>query len=299
MKLTVKGRQAMWAYIFISIPIIFFLAVRIAPTIYAFNVSMHQWNLLSKDKPFVLFNNFKELLQDKTFHKAMSNTAKYVFFAVPIQLILSLIAALLLNRITKGVSFFRMIFFIPYVTSVVAVSWVWRWMFLKQNGVINHVIGLFGIPQQRFLESTSQAIYVVIANVVWQAIGFSTIIFLAGIKQIPKTYYEASEIDGATKWTQFKNITIPLLNPTVVYLTVMGTIQTLQVFTQVYNITGGGSGNPGGPLNSTTSLVLYVYQLAFVNYKMGLASAATVILFVIILIITLFQLKFLTKKFEY
>lgn len=299
MKLTVKGRQAMWAYIFISIPIIFFLAVRIAPTIYAFNVSMHQWDLLSKEKPFVLFNNFKELLQDKTFHKAMSNTAKYVFFAVPAQLIISLITALLLNRITKGVSFFRMIFFIPYVTSVVAVSWVWRWMFLKQNGVINHVIGLLGIPQQRFLESTSQAIYVIIGNVVWQAIGFSTIIFLAGIKQIPKTYYEASEIDGASKWMQFKNITIPLLNPTVVYLTVMGTIQTLQVFTQVFNITGGGSGNPGGPLNSTTSLVLYVYQLAFVNYKMGLASAATVILFVIILIITLFQLKFLTKKFEY
>jgi multiple sugar transport system permease protein len=299
MRLSVKGRQAVWAYIFISVPIIFFLVVRIAPTLYAFNVSMHEWDLLSKDKPFVFLDNFKELFKDKVFIQAMTNTAKYVLIGVPVQLIISLVTALLLNRITKGVGFFRMVFFIPYVTSVVAVSWVWRWMFLKQNGVVNHLISLLGIPQQSFIDSTKQAIYVVTGNVVWQAIGFSTIIFLAGIKQIPKTYYEASEIDGASKWAQFIKITIPLLNPTVVYLTVMGTIQTLQVFTQVYNITGGGSGNPGGPLNSTTSLVLYVYQLAFKNYKMGLASAATVILFCIILVITLIQLKFLTKKFDY
>ena len=169
---------------------------------------------------------------------------------------------------------------------------------MKQGGLINNVIGLFGISRQPFLDSTSQAIYVVISNIIWQALGFYTIIFLAGLKQIPKTYYEAAMIDGASPWQKFKNITIPLLNPTIVYLSVMATIQTLQVFTQVFNITSGGQGIAGGPLNSTVSVVLYIYQLAFVNYKMGYASAATVILFIIILTISLFQMKVLDKKYD-
>lgn len=295
MKLSVKGREAMWAYIFIAIPILFFILVRILPTFYAFNVSMHEWDLLSKDKPFVFLDNFKELFMDKIFSKAIINTVKYVLIGVPVQLVISLITALILNSITKGAAFFRMLFIIPYVTSAVAVSWIWKWMFMKQGGIVNHIISFLGVSQQPFLNSTTQAIYVVIGNIIWQSIGFNTIIFLAGIKQIPTTYYEAAEIDGASKWLRFKKITIPLLNPTVVYLIVMGTIQTLQVFTQVYNIAGVA----GGPLNSTRSLVLHIYELAFVNYKMGMASAATVILFAIILIITLIQLKFFTKKFEY
>jgi len=299
MKLTVKGRQSMWAYIFIAVPILFFIAVRILPTLYAFNVSMHEWDLLSKVKPFVFLDNFKELFKDKVFKIALLNTFKYIIIAVPVGLAISLGIALLLNSIKRGASVYRMLVFIPYVTSVVAVAWVWRWMFMKQGGVVNSVLGIFGITQQPFLDSTGQAIYVVISNIVWQSLGFYTIIFLAGIKQIPKTFYEASEIDGASPWKQFISITVPLLNPTVVYLTVMATIQTLQVFTQVFNITAGGQGNPGGPLNSTLSLVLYIYQLAFVNYKMGYASAATVILFVIILVISLFQMKVLSKDNEY
>lgn len=170
---------------------------------------------------------------------------------------------------------------------------------MKQGGVVNNIISLFGIAKQPFLDSTSQAIFVVISNVIWQALGFYTIIFLAGVKQIPQTYYEAAKIDGATPWQRFKSITIPMLNPTIVYLTVMASIQTLQVFTQVFNITSGGQGIAGGPLNSTVSVVLYIYQLAFVNYKMGYASAATVVLFLIILCISLFQMKVLDRKYDY
>ena len=299
MKLSIKGKQSMWAYIFVALPTLFFLTIRIYPTLYAFNVSMHEWDLLSKNKPFVFLDNFKELMYDDVLKAALLNTGKYILYAVPIALLLSLILAMLLNYITKGASIYRMLVFIPYVTSVVAVSWVWRWMFMKQGGVVNNVLGLFGIARQPFLDSTSQAIFVVISNVIWQAMGFYTIIFLAGLKQISKSYYEAAMIDGATTWQKFKNITIPLLNPTIVYLTVMATIQTLQVFTQVFNITSGGQGIAGGPLNSTISMVLYIYQLAFVNYKMGYASAATVVLFVIILAISLFQMKVLDKKVDY
>jgi multiple sugar transport system permease protein len=299
MKLSIKGKQSMWAYIFISLPVLFFLIIRIYPALYAFNVSLHKWDLLSKNKPFVFLDNFKELFHDEVFKAALLNTGKYILFAVPIGLVLSLLLAMLLNSITKGASVYRMLVFIPYVTSVVAVSWVWRWMFMKQGGVVNNVLGVFGIAKQPFLDSTSQAIFVVISNIIWQALGFYTIIFLAGLKQISKSYYEAAMIDGATPWQKFKNITIPLLNPTIVYLTVMATIQTLQVFTQVFNITSGGQGIAGGPLNSTISMVLYIYQLAFINYKMGYASAATVILFVIILAISLFQMKVLDKKVDY
>ncbi|EMS72487.1 carbohydrate ABC transporter permease [Ruminiclostridium cellobioparum] len=298
MKLSIKGRQSMWAYIFISAPMLFFLCIRIYPALYAFNVSLHKWDLLSKNKPFVFLDNFMDLFHDQVFKASLINTGKYILFAVPIGLALSLGIAMLLNSITKGASVYRMVVFIPYVTSIVAVSWVWRWMFMKQGGLINNVIGLFGISRQPFLDSTSQAIYVVISNIIWQALGFYTIIFLAGLKQVPKTYYEAAMIDGASPWQKFKNITIPLLNPTIVYLSVMATIQTLQVFTQVFNITSGGQGIAGGPLNSTVSVVLYIYQLAFVNYKMGYASAATVVLFIIILTISLFQMKVLDKKYD-
>jgi multiple sugar transport system permease protein len=298
MKLSIKGKQAMWAYIFIAAPLLFFLCIRIAPTLYTFNLSLHQWNVLSPDKPFVFLQNFMDLFQDDVFWTVARNTAVYVIGSVPVGLLISLIIALMLNSIKKGESFYRMLVFVPYVTPIVAIAWVWRWMFMKQGGIVNHVLGLFGIPQQPFLDSTTQAIFVVISNIVWQNLGFYTVIFLAGLKQISKTYYEAASIDGASPWQQFKKITIPLLNSTLVYLIVMATIQTLQVFTQVYNITAGGQGNPGGPLNSTLSIVLYVYQLGFKSYNMGYASAVTVVLFVIILLITLLQLKFLTKKYD-
>ena len=165
MKLSIKGKQSMWAYIFVALPTLFFLTIRIYPTLYAFNVSMHEWDLLSKNKPFVFLDNFKELMYDDVLKAALLNTGKYILYAVPIALLLSLILAMLLNYITKGASIYRMLVFIPYVTSVVAVSWVWRWMFMKQGGVVNNVLGLFGIARQPFLDSTSQAIFVVISNV--------------------------------------------------------------------------------------------------------------------------------------
>ncbi len=294
MKLTLKRKQAIWAYAFIILPLIFFILVRIFPVLFSFNISLYQWDVLSANKTFILFDNYKDLLSNKIFFRALKNTLYYVIFAVPIGLSLGLSIALLLNKITKGLGFFRMIFFIPYVTSSVAISWVWKWIFMKQGGVFNSVIRFFGMPNQPLIESTQQAIFVIIALVVWTNIGFYSIIFLAGLKQIPKIYYEASSIDGANKLTQFIHITIPLLNPTLVYLSVMSVISTLQVFTQIRNILP-----EGGPVNSTMSMVLYIYITAFKNYKMGAATAMTVVLFLIILSISLFQMKVLNKRVDY
>lgn len=223
--------------------------------------------------------------------KVLINTLEYVVVCVPFMVVISLILGLMLSQITRGRSFFRLIVFIPYVTSSVAVSYVWKWMFMKNGGVVNGILKLFGMGAQPFLESTQQAIFVVMSNVIWSSIGFNTIIFLAGLMQIPRTYYEAAVIDGASGWQRFRYITIPQLNPTLVYITVMGTIRTLQIFTQIYNIAGA----EGGPLKSTSSIVLEIYHVAFRQYKMGLASAITMILFIIIMIVALIQMKLMNK----
>ncbi|NLC31996.1 MAG: sugar ABC transporter permease, partial [Clostridiales bacterium] len=161
---------------------------------------------------------------------------------------------------------------------------------------INNIITSIGMSAQPFMNSTTQSLPVIAANIIWQGLGFQIIIFMAGLKQIPRTFYEAADIDGANRWQAFRSITVPLLNSTIVYLSVMAGIQTLQVFTQIFAISPGGS---GGPLNSTLSMVLYIYQKAFKSFDMGYASAMTVVLFVIIMTISLVQMKLVTKKVVY
>lgn len=294
--ITLRTRQTLTAYAFLFIPICFFLLIRIYPVFSAINISLRDWNIISPNKPFVGLKNFERLFADKTFLRATKNTVHYVIFTVPAGLILSLLIALMLNNVRHMSGFFRTIYFIPYVTSAVAVSWIWRWLFMKSGGVVNNLLTALGLSPQPFLNSTTQAINVICANVVWAGLGYKIIIFLAGLKQIPRDYYEAASIDGATGRQMFFHITVPLLNPTIVYLTVTTTIQTLQIFTQIKNITTQGS---GGPLNSTTSVVLFIYQQAFQSFKMGYASAITVVLFLAILIITLFQIKVLNRRVEY
>ncbi|WP_432664140.1 sugar ABC transporter permease [Wukongibacter baidiensis] len=289
---SIERKIEKWAYLFIIGPLLYFFTFRMFPTLFSFYLSVTKWDLLSSNKPFSGLENFKDVVNDPVFRTAIVNTLKYLVVAVPICLVLSLGIALVLNAIVKGKGLFRMLIFIPYITSTVAISWVWKWMFMKNGGVINTILIALGLKAQPFLNSTTQAIYVIISNIVWKQIGFNTIIFIAGLMQISRTYYEAAEIDGASSWQQFKNITLPLLNPTVVYLAVINTISTLQVFTQIFNI----AGPEGGPLNSTNSIVVEIYKTAFMSYKMGRASAMTVILFIIILGITLFQMKVLNKE---
>lgn len=291
-----RTRQTLTAYLFLLIPLCFFLFIRIYPVFSAIDISLREWNVLSPEKPFVGFKNYAKLFRDKTFGKVVRNTAHYVIVCVPSGLVLSLLVALMLNTIKKATGLFRTLYFIPYITSAVAVSWIWRWLFMKSGGVVNNLLLALGMSPQPFLNSTSQAINVICGNIIWAGLGYKIIIFLAGLKQIPRDYYEAASIDGARPAQMFFKITIPLLNPTIVYLTVTTTIQMLQVFTQIKNITTQGT---GGPLNSTSSVVLYIYQQAFQSFKMGYASAITVVLFLAILLITLFQMKVLNKRVEY
>jgi multiple sugar transport system permease protein len=293
MHLTLERRRWLWAYTFIAIPLLFFLSIRIGPTLYAFWVSLHEWDPIAIERPYVGLQNYRDLGGDEVFWKAMRNTWVYVLVGVPVSLVTSLAIALGLQRLTRYVGFYRVLYFVPYVTSLVAVGWVWRWMYMP-NGLINDVIGSFGWGPIAWLGDPDTAIYAIIVTTIWQGLGFQIIIFLAGLESIPPVYQEAAAIDGASGWQQFRHVTFPLLNPTLVFLTVTGVISNLQVFTQIRAMSSAGT---GGPLNSTISVVLYVYQQAFqaMPSKMGYASAMTVVLFAIILAITILQLKVFSR----
>ena len=293
-KLSIGQKKALWAYIFLFVPLIFYIAIRIYPTFSSFYISFTDWDIVSSEKHFIGLENYQRMIKDPVFLKTLGNTFKYVIFGMPINLVLSFIIAYNLNKIRRGLGLYRILYFIPYMTSLIAVSWVWRWLYQPLPlGFFNNVLSFFGLAQQPFLESTSQALPSILAPTIWVEIGFQVIIFLAGLKGIPELLYEAADIDGADNRQKLFKITIPLLRPTIIFLVVMGTIKYLRIFTQVYSMTFQGE---GGPLNSTKPLVLYIYNTAFRRFDMGYASAMTVVLFVLILCITLFQLKVLETK---
>ena len=293
MRLTLEHRRWLWAYAFMLIPVVFFLAIRIGPTFYAFWMSLHKWDPIAITHPYVGLDNFRKLQHDDVFWKSLRNTWLYVIIGVPVSMTLSLIIALGLQRLARYVGFYRVLYFAPYVTSLVAVGWVWRWMYMP-NGLFNDLLDMVGLGPYGFLTDPDIALYSILAMTIWQGLGFQVVIFLAGLGSIPTVYHEAAQVDGASGWQRFRGITIPLLNPTIVFLTVTGVISYLQVFTQIRAMSSGGT---GGPLNSTISLVLYVYQQAFTSLpsKMGYASAMTVVLFLMILVITVVQLKVFSR----
>ena len=296
MSLSLQRRRWLWGYAFIAIPLFFFLFVRIGPTIYAFWMSLHEWDPIALDRPFIGLENFQSMADDETFWRSLRNTWIYVGVGVPAGLIISLLIALGLQRMIRYTGFFRVLYFLPYITSLVAVGWVWRWMYMP-NGLFNDMLGWVGLGPYKWLGSPDMAIYSIIATTVWHGLGFQVVIFLAGLESIPEDYLAAASVDGASGWQKFRDIVVPQLNPTLVFLIVTGVISNLQVFTQIRAMSSGGT---GGPLDSTISIVLYVYQEAFQSLpsEMGYASAMTVVLFLMILAITIFQLKVLQRDTE-
>ena len=293
--MTLTKRRWLWAYAFLTVPLIFFLTIRIWPAVQAFKLSLYDYDPLDTEHKFRGLGNYQDLLTDKVFRRALLNTVLYVLYGVPVGLIVSLAVALGLKRVNHFRGVLRFLYFLPYVTALVAVSWVWRWLY-QPNGLLNNVFQSLGFGRMGFLGSTGQALIAVTVVTVWYGLGFQVIIFLAGLEGIPDVFYEAAALDGATPWQRFRFVTLPLLNPTIVFLTVIGVIQSLQIFTQIRSLTTNG-----GPLNSTVSLVLYVYQLSFQTLpaRMGYGAAITVVLFVMILIVTIVQLTVLTRRYEY
>ncbi|WP_231592752.1 carbohydrate ABC transporter permease [Pelagovum pacificum] len=293
-RLSIRQKQVVWAWGFLAIPIVFYVVVRFYPTADAFILSFQEWNMLS-DREWVGFDNYVRLWNDPVFWKVFVNTFEYLIIGTPISLVLAFIVAYHLDKVRFMHGTIRALYFLPFMTSAVAMAWVWRWFYQPvPTGLFNNFLAQFGIPQFPFLQSTTTALPSILAPAVWAGLGFQIIIFMAGLRAIPVTYYEAARVDGLSNWAQLWQITIPLLKPTIVFLVVFSSIGFLRIFDQVFNMT---STNPGGPLNSTKPLVLMIYETAFGGRsRMGQAAAQTVVLFTILLIVSLLQLRILRDR---
>jgi multiple sugar transport system permease protein len=290
------GEETFSAYLFLLPSILIFDVFTFFPAIFSIVVSLFRWNMPAK-AAFIGFGNFKLLFTDAIeapiFWRSLLNTF-YFAIGVPINLIISLMIALLLNRKIRGVGIFRTAFFLPTIASITAVSVVWLWLFHPaEYGLFNSILISLGLPIQRWLRDPLLAMPCLIFMGVWHGIGYNIIIFLAGLQGIPRTYYEAAQIDGANAPALFRHITWPLLGPTLFYVLSVGMINSLKAFTEIDVMT------QGGPLNATTTLSYYLYHNAFQFFQMGKASAVAVLLFIMLLGLTWAQFRFVDRRVHY
>ena len=291
-RLSLSQKRALSAWAFLALPIVFYVTIRFYPAIDAFFISLTDWNILGQRR-FIGLDNYWRMAADPVFWKVMVNTFLYLVVGVGVSLPLGFVIAYYLDRVGRGHALLRGLYFLPHITTAVAMAWVWRWFYQPVPvGLFNDILVSLGLPQQPFLRSTTQALYAVLAPAIWAGLGFQVVVFLAGLKAIPRTYYEAAEIDGAGAWRILFEITLPQLRATIVFLVVVSSIAFLRIFDYVYAMTSG----QGGPLDATKPLVLRIFETAFGRFDMGYAAAQTVVLFVILLAISLFQLRLLRAR---
>ncbi|MBN9316210.1 MAG: sugar ABC transporter permease [Devosia sp.] len=276
----VRGAERFWVIVLL-LPTLLGLALgafgSIAATI---GISLFQWDLLSPAR-WVGFDNYLALPENRSFLKALGNTALFSAMYVPATLSISLVVAVLLNQRIRAVGLFRLIYFIPVVTSPTAVGLVWTWIYSRDKGVLNAIVTTFGGEPVHWLGSDMALYSVVIVNV-WGAIGEGMIIFLGGLQAIPRDVYEAATIDGASRFQQFLAVTVPMLLPSIFFQAVLSTIHAFQAFDYVYILTQTGNGGSSLPM-----LVFNIYREGFNYFRMGNASAQSVVLAVIVLGLTL------------
>lgn len=279
-----KKRETWLFYLLISPWLLGFFIWTAGPMAYSFYLSLTSWDLFTEPEWRGL-NNYVDIFTDNPdFWQSLKVTAIYSFVSVPLSLGGALALALLLNSKVRGIAFFRTIFYLPSVLPGIAVAVLWIWVFNPSYGILNIVLALMNIDGPKWLGDPNWALPALILMSLW-SLGGSMIIFLAGLKGISQTLYEAAELDGASKWQQLRNITLPQLTPTIFFNLVMSIIGSLQVFTQAYAMT------EGGPQKSTLFYMFYLYDMAFVKFRMGYASALAWILFIIILVFTLLVIR--------
>ncbi|AFK06531.1 MULTISPECIES: sugar ABC transporter permease [Mesotoga] len=252
------------------------------------------YQILTQSADFVQY--FTLAKESSDFLKSIYNTVYYVLLSVPTQIALALIIAMLLNKNIKLRSLFRTAYFIPFVTSVVAVSLVWQWMFNDQFGLLNYILSIFNLPRIAWLKDEVWTIPTIAIVSVWQHVGYTTVIFLAGLQNIDKSYYEAADVDGASGWQKFKFITWPLLSGTTFFIMIITMIGSFKVFSQIFILY---QGLPGPVNKSGLTLVYYVFDAFYNQQRMGVASAAAYVLFMIILVLTMVQLNVGKKRVHY
>ncbi|MGC8797443.1 MAG: carbohydrate ABC transporter permease [candidate division WOR-3 bacterium] len=317
MNLSRRSKPALNALLFLLPALIILLVFRLIPIVLSIRMSLYDWGMAGP-RAFVGLSNYLEVLRDPMFYKSLLNTGWYILFEVPATLFLSLFIALLLNQQIRGLGIYRTIYYLPVVTSIVAVSVVWKWILHPDRGVFNYLLSLAGITGIRWLQDPrglfqlllgargetlpyalrgpSIALLSLVLMGIWKALGYNIVIFLAGLQNIPKTYYEAAKIDGASRFKTFWKITWPLLSPTTYYVLIMSSIAAFETFAQVWIMTGPP---PGGPLSTTRVVMYYFYENAFELWRLGYGASIAFIAFLIILGLTILQRLVLEKRVHY
>lgn len=289
-------KSSLKAYLYLLPALVILVIFNIYPIYKSFAMSFYtDYNFFQNIVNAYGFDNFVKIFNDPNFYLAVRNTFIFVIGVVPVSIVLSLAIALLLNQIKWLSSFFRTVYFLPFVTSTVAISLVWSWIYHTRFGLMNYFLSFLGIDPIAWLTDPKYAMLAVVIMAIWKSLGFNIILFLVGLNNIDKTYYQVAEVDGAREWQRFTNITIPLLSPTTFLITVVGTINSFKVFDEVYAMF---QGRPG-PAKSTLTVVYYLYEKFYTEYQYGIAAAAGVVLFVIIVIITLIQMIYNRRFVHY
>ncbi len=284
-------RHYLHAYAFISPVLILFVLFRVWPSVQTLYFSFFKVELLRHRLTFLGLGNFADLLQDGVFRQALQNTLIYAIAIVPASAALAMVLAVLFVEEFRLKEFFKAVYFSPTVTSTTAAAVVWWWMYNPLYGLLNVLLKLLHLPPQPWLLSSHEALPAVIIFSIWKTVGYNMVIYLAGLQAIPAMFYEAATLDGASTLQRFLAVTVPLLAPTTIFIIIYNMIFALQVFDQVFVLTGGG------PANSTNVVVLELYHQAFQRYRFGYASAEATLLFVIILSVTIVQ-YFYSRRFE-
>lgn len=282
-------RKNLIAYSFIAPNFLGFAIFTLGPIIFAFILALLQWNGSKAPMVFVGLKNFQRLFTDSSFHTALWNTILYSLGTVPLTMFFALLLAVILNQKVHFRNFFRTVSFFPYVASLVAVAVVWNMIFNPAKGPVNLLLSwLLNISEDKlpgWAADKHWAMITVIMFSVWKNMGYYMVIYLAGLQGITPELYEASDLDGASKWQKFKFITLPQLSATTFFVSVMLTIDCFKVYDQIYMITQGGPGT------STLVLVYHIYNTAFISWNLGYASAIAIVLFLLVLIVTLIQFR--------
>lgn len=289
-----KQRETRVAWLFLAPSFVGFLIFVFGAVIFSFILSFLDWDMITAPRFVGLGNYIRLFTKDSTFLLVLKNTVIFVLGTVPSRVILGLLLALALVKKVPLRAFFRAAVFFPVIVPTVAAAMVWRWIFNADFGLLNDLlyrIGISNLPQ--WLADPEWAMVAIIILSVWKDVGFSTVLFMAGLQGIPETLYEAAKIDGASQHQIFWKITLPLLSPTTFFVVVINVISSFQVFDQAYVLTGGGPGN------ATNTLVYYIYSNAFQWFRMGYASAIAWVLFAIIFVATFIQFKYQRKWVYY
>lgn len=278
-----RRRKERWIiFSFLAPNIVGFLIFTLIPVFATGVISLTEWNLIG-EMEFVGLENYFKVFETKRFYQVMGNTLFYTIATVPLGLFLALCLSVLMNRKIRGITVYRTIYYLPVVSSGVAIAMLWKYLYADNVGLLAMVWKFFGAEAPRWLTSTKWSMTAISIMSVWKGLGGTIVLLLAGLQSISPSYYEAAKIDGANGWQQFTNVTIPLLTPTLFFQLIMSIINSFQVFDATAILTEGGPGF------SSTSIVYYIYTSAFKDLKFGYACALAMVLFFIILVITLVQ----------